>query len=79
MEKLKEIIEAKLQASSIQVELYLDSWQEVLQDMQECMFGDDFGDYSYLEQTCMYYERKYLQAAKDRHEYLITATRLGLV
>ena len=79
MKKLKETIDAKLKESVILADLYLYSWQEALQDMQECMMNDDFGDYEYLEQTCNYYEQKYLEASKDRHEYLITANRLGLV
>ena len=76
MEKLKEIFEARLQESRMQVECYLDSLRDALQDMQECILSDEFGDYEYLEQTCEYYEKKYLEIAKNRHEYLITAKGL---
>ena len=76
MTKLKEIIETKLQESNVKADVYLESLKDALQDMQECIMSDEFDDYDYLEQTCEYYEQKYLEAAKDRHEYLITAEGL---
>lgn len=79
MTKIKDYIEAKLHMCSIKAEYYLYCWQEALSDMQECMLSDEFGDYKYLEQTCMYYERKYLEASKNRHEYMITGKGLGLI
>lgn len=76
MSKIKEAFEAKIQESDMQAGCYLDSLKDALQDMQECIMSDEFGDYDYLEQTCEYYEKKYLEAAKERHEYLTTAKGL---
>lgn len=72
MEKLKEIFEARLQESDMQANCCLDSLRDALQDMQECIMSDEFGDYQYLEETCEYYEKKYLEAAEERHKYSIT-------
>ena len=76
MSKIKEIFEAKIQESDMQVDCSLESLRDALQDMQECIMSDEFDDYSYLEETCEYYEKEYLEAAKKRHKYLITSEGL---